>query len=89
VVAGSGHERPFPIFQPEVTRLVGMMYVKYPLSLRNIEDFLAERGIDISHKTVRLWWIRFDLKFAAEIRKRRVAQMGGFPSGVDSWMRRS
>ena len=38
---------------PEVIRLVVMMYVKYPLSLRNVEDLLAERGIDISHETVR------------------------------------
>ena len=29
-----------------------MMYVQYPLSLRNVEDLLAERGIDISHETV-------------------------------------
>ncbi len=33
-----------------------MMYVKYPLSLRNVEDLLAERGIDIGHETVRFWW---------------------------------
>ncbi len=31
-----------------------MMYVKYPLSLRNCEDLLFERGIDICHETVRL-----------------------------------
>jgi transposase-like protein len=31
---------------PEVIRLVVMMYVRYPLSLRNVEDLLAERGID-------------------------------------------
>jgi putative transposase len=31
---------------PEVIRLVVMMYVKYPLSLRNVEDLLHERGID-------------------------------------------
>ena len=34
---------------PEVIRLVVMMYVKYPLSLRNVEDLLHERGIDICH----------------------------------------
>ena len=50
-----------------------MMYVRYPLSLRNVEDLLAERGIDISHETVRFWWNRFGPIFAAEIRKRRVA----------------
>ena len=71
---------PFRYFNssPEVIRLVVMMYVRYPLSLRNVEDLLAERGIDISHETVRFWWNRFGPMFAAEIRKRRVAHMGGF-----------
>ena len=43
---------PFRYFNssPEVIRLVVMMYVRYPLSLRNVEDLLAERGIDISHE---------------------------------------
>ncbi len=53
----------------EVTRLVVMMYVEYPLSLRNVEDLLAERGIDICHETVRFWWNRFGPMFAAEIRR--------------------
>ena len=46
---------PFRYFNssPAVIRLVVMMYVRYPLSLRNVEDLLAERGIDISHETVR------------------------------------
>jgi putative transposase len=64
---------------PEAIRLVVMMYVKYPVSLRNVEDLLAERGIDISHETVRFWWNRFGPMFAAEIRKTRVAHMGGYP----------
>ena len=51
---------------PEVIRLVVMMYVKYPLSLRNVEDLLFERGIDICHETVRLWWNRFGPMFAGE-----------------------
>jgi hypothetical protein len=72
---------PFRYFNssPEVIRLVVMMYVRYPLSLRNVEDLLAERGIDISHETVRFWWNRFGPVFAAEIRKRRVAHMRGYP----------
>jgi putative transposase len=72
---------PFRYFNssPEVIRLVVMMYVRYPLSLRNVEDLLAERGIDISHETVRFWWNRFGRMFAAEIRKRRVAHMRGYP----------
>src|SRR5512140_3227836 len=72
---------PFRYFNssPEVIRLVVMMYVKYPLSLCNVEDLLAERGIDISHETVRFWWNRFGPMFAAEIRKNRVAHMRGYP----------
>jgi putative transposase len=71
---------PFRYFNssPEVIRLVVMMYVRY-LSLRNVEDLLAERGIDISHETVRFWRNRFGPMFAAEIRKRRVAHMRGYP----------
>jgi putative transposase len=60
---------------PEIIRLVVMMYIKYPLSLRNVEDLLSERGIDICHETVRLWWNRFGPMFAAEIRKKRVEAM--------------
>jgi len=72
---------PFRYFNssPEVIRLVVMMYVRYPLSLRNVEDLLAERGIDISHETVRFWWNRFGPLFAAEIRKRRVTNMRVHP----------
>jgi putative transposase len=65
---------PFRYFNssPEVIRLTVMMYVRYPLSLRQVEDILFERGIDICHETVRLWWNRFGPMFAAEIRKRRI-----------------
>jgi putative transposase len=65
---------PFRYFNssPEIIRLAVLMYARYPLSLRQVEDILFERGIDISHETVRFWWNRFGLVFAAEIRKRRV-----------------
>src|ERR1700761_9518427 len=63
---------------PEVIRLVVMIYVKYPLSLRNVEDLLFERGIDICHETVRHWWNRFGPMFAAEIRKKRVDRMRAY-----------
>ena len=52
-----------------------MMYVRYPLPLRNVEDLLYERGIDICHETVRLWWNRFGPMFAADIRRKRVDRM--------------
>jgi putative transposase len=63
---------------PEVIRLVVMMYVRFPLSLRNVEDLLFERGIDLCHETVRLWWTRFGPLFAADIRRQRVSRMRGF-----------
>jgi putative transposase len=55
-----------------------MMYVRFPLSLRNVEDLLHERGIDISYETVRFWWNRFGPLFAAEIRNKRVSQMRAY-----------
>ncbi len=67
-------QNPFRYFNssPEVIRLAVMMYIRFPLSLRQVEDLLFERGIDISHETVRFWWNRFGPMFAREIRKRRV-----------------
>ncbi len=71
---------PFRYFDssPEAIRLVVMMYVKFPRSLRNVEDLLAERGIGICHETVRLWWNRFGPMFASEIRRKRVQKMSAF-----------
>ncbi len=65
---------PFRFFNssPDVTRLGMMMYVRYPLSLRQLEDLLFERGIDTCHEMVRFWWNCFGRMFAAGIRKRRV-----------------
>ena len=59
---------PFLYFNssPEVIRLVVMMYVRFPLSLRNVEDLLFERGIDLCDETVRHWWNRFGPLFAAD-----------------------
>jgi len=67
-------QNPFRYFNssPEVIRLAVMMYVRYPLSLRQVEDLLFERGIDICHETVRFWWNRFGPMFAAAIRQRRI-----------------
>jgi putative transposase len=71
---------PFRYFNssPDVIRLVVMMYVKYPLSLRNVEDLMAERGIDVCYETVRFWWNRFGPMFAAEIRRKRVDHMRAY-----------
>ena len=71
---------PFRYFKtsPEIIRLAVMLYVRFPLSIRNVEDLLHERGIDVSHETVRFWWNRFGPMFAAEIRRRRVSRMRSY-----------
>jgi putative transposase len=73
-------DNPFRYFNstPEVICLVVMMCVRFPLSLRNVEDLLFERGIDICHETVRLWWNRFGPMFARQIRRQRVSHMRGY-----------
>lgn len=65
---------PFRYFKtsPEIIRLAVMMCIRFPLSLRNVEDLLHERGIDMTHETVRFWWNRFGPLFARSLRKRRV-----------------
>jgi len=70
-------QNPFKYFNtsPEIIRLAVMLYVRFPLSLRNVEDLLHERGINVSHESVRFWWNRFGPMFAAEIRKKRIQQM--------------
>ena len=70
---------PFRYFKtsPEIIRLAVMLYIRFPLSLRNVEDLLHERGIEISHETVRYWWNRFGPMFATEIRRKRVERMRG------------
>ncbi len=50
----------------EIIRLAVMMYVRYPLSLRQVKDLLFERGIDIRHETIRFLWNRFGPMFTAE-----------------------
>jgi len=66
-------KNPFRYFttSPEIIGLAVMMYVRFPLSLRNVEDLLHERGIDVCHESVRHWWNRFGPMLAAEIRKKR------------------
>ena len=70
---------PFRYFHssPEIIRLAVLLYVRFPPSLRNVVDLLFERGIDVCHETVRLWWNRFGPMFAADIRRQRVSRMRG------------
>ena len=60
---------------PEIIQLAVMLYVRFPLSLRNVEDLLHERSVDVSNESVRYWWYRFGSQFASQIKKRRVGRV--------------
>ena len=79
---------PFRYFKtsPDVIRLAVMMYIRFPLSLRQVEDLLHERGIDISYETVRAWWNRFDL--CKELEKEVDGQLAVLPDGMSSVLER-
>jgi putative transposase len=55
---------------PEIIKLAVMYYIRYPLSLRQVEDILHERGIDICHETIRYWWNKFGSLFSKEMKKK-------------------
>jgi putative transposase len=58
-------------FPPEIIRHAVWLYVRFTLSCRDVEDLLAERGLDISYETVRRWVLKFGPRFARELRRRR------------------
>ena len=78
-------QRKFKYFKtsPEIIRLAVMYYVRYPLSFRQVEDILHERGIDICHETVRFWANRFGAEFAKVIRKKRVGHHSNWQWHLD------
>ena len=53
-------------------------YHRFALSLRDVEDLLAERGVIVSHETIRTWVAKFGTQFAAKIRRDR-------PGPADKW----
>lgn len=63
-------------FPPEVISYAVWLYFRFPLSLRMVEDLLAERGIIVSHQTVRAWAEKFGRDFARTIRRRSAGRLG-------------
>ena len=62
----SYHRHRFP---PDIIRNAVWLYFRFPLSFRDVEDLLAERGIDVSYETVRRWSVKFDLAYARRLRR--------------------
>lgn len=63
---------PFKYYKtsPEIIKLAVMYCVRFPLSLRQVEDILHERGIDVCHETIRYWWNKFGTLFAKDMKKK-------------------
>lgn len=68
---------------PEIIKLAVMYYVRYPLSLRQVEDILHERGIDICHETVRYWWNKFGALLAKNLKKKAAIKPSNWRWHID------
>ena len=68
-------------FPPEIIQHVVWLYFRFPLSYRDVEDLLAERGIDVSYETVRRWVLKFGLAYARKLRRLRPRSDGRWPPG--------
>ncbi|KLK93792.1 transposase [Microvirga vignae] len=65
-------------FPPEIIRHVIWLYLRFTLSYRDVEELLAERGLDVSNETVRWWVLKFGHSFARNLRRLR-------PRPTDTW----
>ena len=63
-------------FPPAIIQHAVWLYFRFALSYRDVEDLLAERGIDVSYETVRRWALKFGRVYAARIRRRRPRPSG-------------
>lgn len=61
----------------EIIRLAVMLFICFPLSLRNVEDLLHDRGIESSHETMSYWWNRFGPTCAVRVLRKRVNAIQG------------
>jgi len=65
-------------FPPEVTRHAVWLYAKFTLSFRDVEDLLAERGLDVSYETVRRWCLKFGPSIARNLRSKRLFPVSAY-----------
>jgi DDE domain len=84
-------------FRPAIIRHAVWLYVRFTLSYRDVEDLLAERGLDVSYETVRRWVLKFGPLFARELRRRRprptarwhLDEMALMIAGTEFWLWRA
>ena len=58
-------------FPPEIISHAVWLYFRFHLSFRDVQDLLAERGITVSHESIRQWCAKFGVVYAAGLRRRR------------------
>jgi len=58
-------------FPPSIIQHAIWLYLRFTLSYRDVEDLLAERGLDVSYETVRRWVLKFGPMIARNLRRRR------------------
>jgi putative transposase len=58
-------------FPLDIIRHAVWLYLRFTLSFRDVEDLLAERGLDVCYETVRRWVLNFGPLFAKELGRRR------------------
>src|ERR1700687_320626 len=84
-------------FPPAIIRHAVWLYVRFTLSYRDVEDLLAERGLDVSYETVRRWVLKFGPLFARALSRRRsrptarwhLGEMGVVSAGGQLWLGRA
>ena len=63
-------------FPADVIRQAVWLYFRFTMSFRDVEDLLAERGIEVSYETIRCWTIKFGPAFASNLKRRRTVPTG-------------
>jgi transposase-like protein len=57
-------------FPPDIIGHAVCLYLRFTLSFRDVEELLADRGLDLSYETVKRWVLKFGPMFAKELRRR-------------------
>ena len=63
-------------FPPDVIRQSVWLYFRFALSFRDVEELLAQRGIEVSYETIRCWTLKFGGMFARNLRRSRTGPVG-------------
>ena len=72
-------------FPPDVIRQAVWLFFRFTLSLRDVEELLAARGIDVSYETIRCWTLKFGRLYAHNLRRSRPTPTGRWHLASGIW----